>query len=450
MSQSESLPEPWSGVREQLHERGMRWTPQRRTVIEVLAASSGHVTSAELIERCRALDAQTIPSTVYRTLDALEQLGLVRHGHGADGREEFHVGPDAEHGHLYCADCGARSEIRAAEADADRRRPSRRRWLRGRPVARDGGGPLRHVRRRVTRRMSRTFLGLPSVDPAALGEPGDADAVVLGVPFGVPYPTPGPAAGCAEAPAAIRARSQRLASSPTHHDFDLDGPMLPSGSPYRVADAGDVPGSRRTAPATRRPPRRWCVSCWRRGGAAAAGRRRLGADPLPAGLRRPRAVHRRPGRRPPRLPRRERGRAGRLLVGDATRVRDGARRAHRAGRPARGRQRAALGRRRCPRRRQLLVTARELRRARRAVAAGAAAGRRSGGGGLRPGWAGPVGGAGSERHRAGWADLRPGRGPAAGADRPHPGGRCRLHRDGACARRQRPDGRWSWCACSPS
>ena len=90
--------------------------------------------------------------------------------------------------------------------------------------------------------MSDTFLGLPSVDPAALAA-GDADAVVLGVPFGVPYPTPGPAAGCAEAPAAIRARSQRLARFATHHDFDLDGPMLPPGSTYRVADAGDVPGS---------------------------------------------------------------------------------------------------------------------------------------------------------------------------------------------------------------
>ena len=64
-----------------------------------------------------------------------------------------------------------------------------------------------------------------------------------GVPFGVPYPTPGPAAGCAEAPAAIRARSRRLARFAAHHDFDLDGPMLPPGSAYRVADAGDVPGS---------------------------------------------------------------------------------------------------------------------------------------------------------------------------------------------------------------
>jgi agmatinase len=87
-----------------------------------------------------------------------------------------------------------------------------------------------------------TFLGLPSVEPAALAA-GDADAVILGVPFGVPYPAPGPAAGCAEAPAAIRARSQRLARFAAHHDFDLDGPMLPVGSPYRVVDAGDVPGS---------------------------------------------------------------------------------------------------------------------------------------------------------------------------------------------------------------
>jgi Fur family ferric uptake transcriptional regulator len=118
MSPAESLPAPWSAVREQFHRRGMRWTPQRRTVVEVLAGTDGHVTGAELIERCRARDPHTIPSTVYRTLDVLEQLGLVRHGHGADGREEFHVGPETEHGHLYCADCGARWEIRAEQADA--------------------------------------------------------------------------------------------------------------------------------------------------------------------------------------------------------------------------------------------------------------------------------------------------------------------------------------------
>lgn len=118
MSRPASLPEPWAGVPDRFRGRGMRWTPQRRTVVEVLAGTDGHVTGAELIERCRQRDPQTIPSTVYRTLDVLEELGLVRHGHGADGREEFHVGPQAEHGHLYCSRCGERWEIREGEAAA--------------------------------------------------------------------------------------------------------------------------------------------------------------------------------------------------------------------------------------------------------------------------------------------------------------------------------------------
>jgi Fur family ferric uptake transcriptional regulator len=113
------LAEPWNEVPTRMRRRGLRWTPQRRTVIEVLAHSRGHVTAAELVERCRELDPATTPSTVYRTLDVLEELGLVRHGHAADGREEFHVGPAVEeHAHLVCHACGGRWELprdRAAE-----------------------------------------------------------------------------------------------------------------------------------------------------------------------------------------------------------------------------------------------------------------------------------------------------------------------------------------------
>jgi len=106
----------WSAVRDQLHARGLRWTPQRRTLIEVLARTDGHVTGAELVERCREMDPTTIPSTVYRTLDVLEELGLLSHSHGADGREEFHVRPVAAHGHLHCIGCGTTWEIDADEA----------------------------------------------------------------------------------------------------------------------------------------------------------------------------------------------------------------------------------------------------------------------------------------------------------------------------------------------
>jgi agmatinase len=96
------------------------------------------------------------------------------------------------------------------------------------------------------------FLGLPvETDLGRI----TADVAFLGVPHGWAYPRPGTTAGCAEAPAAVRRASQRLARFIGHWDFDLDGPME-LGS---AVDAGDVPGdaadgagnSARTADAVR-------------------------------------------------------------------------------------------------------------------------------------------------------------------------------------------------------
>ena len=79
------------------------------------------MTGAELVERCREVDPATTPSTVYRTLDVLEELGIVRHAHGADGREEFHVLPEADHGHLHCLGCRETWEIGARGGGRPRR-----------------------------------------------------------------------------------------------------------------------------------------------------------------------------------------------------------------------------------------------------------------------------------------------------------------------------------------
>jgi Fur family ferric uptake transcriptional regulator len=108
----------WESVRERLHARGLRWTPQRRALVTVLSQTRGHVTGAVLVERCREQDPSTIPSTVYRTLEVLEELGIVRHGHGPDGHQQYHVLPDAEHGHLHCRACGGAWEISAEEASS--------------------------------------------------------------------------------------------------------------------------------------------------------------------------------------------------------------------------------------------------------------------------------------------------------------------------------------------
>ena len=103
--------DPWIDVPARFRARGLRWTPQRRLLVSVLSDADGHVTGAELVERCRALDASFIPSTVYRTLDVFEEMGLIRHAHGADGREEYHVLPATDHGHLHCTGCGRSWEL---------------------------------------------------------------------------------------------------------------------------------------------------------------------------------------------------------------------------------------------------------------------------------------------------------------------------------------------------
>ena len=105
----------WAAVPGQLRARGLRWTHQRRVLIDVLAGVEGHVTGAELVDGCRAIDPATTPSTVYRTLDVLEELGVVSHSHGPGGRQEFHVNRAADHGHLLCSSCGRTWELEAEE-----------------------------------------------------------------------------------------------------------------------------------------------------------------------------------------------------------------------------------------------------------------------------------------------------------------------------------------------
>jgi Fur family ferric uptake transcriptional regulator len=110
------MTDQWAVVRRDLRARGLRWTPQRGAILDVLSRIDGHVTGSELVERSRELDPAMTPSTVYRTLDVLETLGVVSHSHGREGRQEFHLNPKADHGHLVCSSCGRSWELEPAEA----------------------------------------------------------------------------------------------------------------------------------------------------------------------------------------------------------------------------------------------------------------------------------------------------------------------------------------------
>ncbi len=95
------MAEDW---RSTLREQGYRLTPQRELILDAVD-TLGHATPDEVLLEVRKHSSALNVSTVYRTLEVLEQLGLVRHAHLSDRAPTYHSVRDHEHFHLVCRNC---------------------------------------------------------------------------------------------------------------------------------------------------------------------------------------------------------------------------------------------------------------------------------------------------------------------------------------------------------
>jgi Fur family ferric uptake transcriptional regulator len=95
---------------EELRARGYRVTPQRQLVLEAVKACE-HATPEEICARVRETARGVNISTVYRTLELLEELGMVTHSHLGHGAPTYHLTSEADHVHLVCRGCGEISEV---------------------------------------------------------------------------------------------------------------------------------------------------------------------------------------------------------------------------------------------------------------------------------------------------------------------------------------------------
>lgn len=93
----------------ELRRRGYRLTPQRQLVLEAVGRL-GHATPEEIVTAVRRTASGVNISTVYRTLELLEELGLVQHAHLGHGASTYSVTSDDDHVHLVCRDCGGIEE----------------------------------------------------------------------------------------------------------------------------------------------------------------------------------------------------------------------------------------------------------------------------------------------------------------------------------------------------
>jgi Fur family ferric uptake transcriptional regulator len=90
--------------RVRLREKGYRLTPQRELILEAVE-ELGHCTPDEVLAEVRRHSTAVNASTVYRTLEVLEELDLVRHAHLSDRAPTYHSTSDHEHFHLVCRNC---------------------------------------------------------------------------------------------------------------------------------------------------------------------------------------------------------------------------------------------------------------------------------------------------------------------------------------------------------
>ena len=94
-----------------LRQRGLRMTPQRQLILDAVAAMHGHVSVEQVYQQVVRVFPDVNISTVYRTLEVLEDLGVVRHTHFHDGVAQFERTDEAPHHHMVCTRCGAEWEL---------------------------------------------------------------------------------------------------------------------------------------------------------------------------------------------------------------------------------------------------------------------------------------------------------------------------------------------------
>lgn len=107
---------PSSSLADVLRSRGLRLTAQRQLVLEAVY-QLGHATPDQVHAAVSRTAAGVNITTVYRTLELLEELGLVTHAHLSHGAPTYHAAGEDQHVHLVCRHCGVVDELAPSVLD---------------------------------------------------------------------------------------------------------------------------------------------------------------------------------------------------------------------------------------------------------------------------------------------------------------------------------------------
>ncbi len=86
-----------------------RWTIPREAIVDLLSRTARHLSAKEIYAAVYPLYPGIGLTTIYRTLDLLRRLGLVRRVSGPDGQSRYELKREDGrnyHHHLICTRCG--------------------------------------------------------------------------------------------------------------------------------------------------------------------------------------------------------------------------------------------------------------------------------------------------------------------------------------------------------
>ncbi len=103
---------PAERVLSKIRETGGRSTVSTRLVVNILSETTDHLTAEDLMAELERRLPGVAPSTVYRVLQRLDELGVVEQVRAGLGAAVYHLGEQG-HAHLICNRCGLLTDLPA-------------------------------------------------------------------------------------------------------------------------------------------------------------------------------------------------------------------------------------------------------------------------------------------------------------------------------------------------
>lgn len=132
-----------SSLMNELTQRGVRITEQRRLIVGIIQDSPRHLDAATLLQLARKKDPHVDRSTVYRTIGMLKRRGLIDEldlMHVEGEKHYYEVKTNHDHCHMACFECGAVMEYTSSSFEKLKEEIARRSRFEIRAIRLEVGG----------------------------------------------------------------------------------------------------------------------------------------------------------------------------------------------------------------------------------------------------------------------------------------------------------------------